>query len=457
MSVQPKTTGTREPLPFEIAFGWGFGTLGVASLYNATNILALNYMTNVMGIGAALAGTLIAGSKLYDAVTDPLLGAISDRTKHRLGRRRPFLVWGGMLLAISALLVFGLPNIENKTLAAWYMGFALVFYATAYSIYNVPYIAMVAEMTDDFHERTRLMSFRVQNVSVANLVANSLGPLIIAWFGSAATGHQGLAVLLAVVILASSFGCFHMTRNARFSERTEHVKYSLREQAAFIAGNRPFMILLAVKLLGLMSLSLQAVFPILFTKVIGFGYEEFGWYFLIYSLVMLVVTPAWVWFGKRVGKRNAFVISLAGSAMIMASWWLAKSGDPFWTVALRAAAYGVTGCGTLLMGQALLPDTIEYDRLRTGLKREGIYAGIYTTVEKIAGAFSAGFAGIFLGAMGFVASRPGETVEQPESAVFAIYIAISAFPVAINVISGTLLMFYDLTEAKLAALRAKQA
>lgn len=453
MSDQPKASGGREPLPFEIAFGWGFGTLGVASLYNATNILALNYMTNVMGIGAALAGALIAGSKLYDAVADPVLGAISDRTQHKHGRRRPFLLWGGVLLAVSALLVFGLPNIENKSMAAWYMGFALVFYATAYSIYNVPYIAMVAEMTDDFHERTRLMSFRVMNVSAANIVANSIGPLIVAGLGSAAAGHQGLAVLLAVIILASSYGCYYTTRNARFIARGDHVQYSLGEKIAFLAGNRPFMILLAVKLLGLMSLSLQAVFPILFTKVIGLGYKEFGQYFLIYSVVMLTVTPLWVRFGKRVGKRNAFIVSLAGSAVIMASWWLAKTGDPFWTVALRAAAYGVTGCGTLMMGQALLPDTIEYDRLRTGMKREGIYAGLYTTVEKVAGAFSAGFAGIFLGAMGFVASRPGETVEQPESAILAIYIAISAFPVAINLISGTLLMFYDLTEEKLQQLR----
>jgi GPH family glycoside/pentoside/hexuronide:cation symporter len=440
-------------LPFEIAFGWGFGTLGVASLYNATNILALNYMTNVMGIGAGLAGLLIAGSKLYDAVADPVLGAISDRTHHRHGRRRPFLLWGGLLLAVSALLVFGLPHFDDKTAAAWYMGFALVFYATAYSIYNVPYIAMVAEITDDFHERTRLMSFRVQNVSGANILANSIGPLIIAGLGSAALGHQGLAVLLAVVILASSLGCYHMTRNARFIERTEHVSFTLTEKIAFLAGNRPFVILLAVKLLGLMALSLQAVFPILFTKVIGLGYREFGFYFLIYSSVMLAVTPLWVRLGRRIGKRNAFVLSLIGSAAIMASWWLAEAGDPFWTVALRAALYGVTGCGTLMMGQALLPDTIEYDRLRTGMKREGIYAGLYTTVEKIAGAFSAGFAGIFLGAMGFVASQPGETVDQPESAVLAIYIAISAFPVAINATSALLLMFYDLTEDKLAALR----
>lgn len=451
------TPDQRQRLPFEIAFGWGFGTLGVASLYNATNILALNYMTSVMGIGAALAGALIAGSKIYDAFADPILGAISDRTQHKLGRRRPFLLWGGGLLAVSALLIFGLPNFENKTLAAWYMGFALVFYATAYSIYNVPYIAMVAEMTDDFHERTRLMSFRVMNVSAANILANSIGPLIVAGLGSAATGHQGLAALLAVVILASSYGCYHMTRNARFTERSTHVKFTFGEKVAFLAANRPFMILIAVKLMGLMALSLQAVFPILFTKVIGLGYREFGLYFLIYSSVMLVVTPLWVRLGRRIGKRNAFILSLIGSAAIMASWWLAKTGDPFWTVALRAVLYGVTGCGTLMMGQALLPDTIEYDRLRTGMKREGIYAGLYTTVEKVAGAFSAGFAGIFLGAMGFVASRPGEVVEQPASAVTAIYIAIALFPMAINLLSASLLLFYDLTEEKLAALKRRPA
>lgn len=456
--AKTSSPATRTALPFEIAFGWGFGTLGVAALYQGTNILVLNYMTNVMGIGAGIAGLLIAGSKLYDAFADPFFGAVSDNTKHRWGRRRPYLLIGGILLALGAVMLFGFPNIENPTVAIWYMAFALVFYATAYSVYNVPYIAMVAEITDDFNERTRLMSYRVQNVSIANILSNSLGPFIVAQFASPAAGHQALAGMLGVIVLISAFGCFYMTRNARFLERHEEVKYTFGQKVAFLAGNRPFIVLITCKLLGLMSLSMQAVFPFFFTKVMGLSFTDFGMYFLVYSVVMFFVTPLWVKLGKVIGKRNGFILSLLGAAAVMGTWSLAGSGEPFWLVMTRAVIYGFFGCGSLLMGQALLPDAMEYDRLRTGMKREGIYAGLYTTVEKVAGAFSAGFAGIFLGAMGYIASKPGEVVEQPPSAIMAIYISVAAIPVVINLISATMLVtLYDLTEERLRKLRAESA
>ncbi|MCB2108510.1 MAG: MFS transporter, partial [Rhodobacteraceae bacterium] len=188
-------------LPTDVAFGWGLGTLGIAALFNAVNVLALNYMTNVLGIGAAVAGLMIAASKIYDAVTDPLMGVISDRVSHRLGRRRPFLLIGGGCLAVGALVLFSIPAIVPPEAVTWYMGFALIFYATAYTVYNVPYMAMPAEMTDSYHERTRLISYRVQNVAVANITANAAGPAVIASFASAAMGHAFLGMILAVVVL----------------------------------------------------------------------------------------------------------------------------------------------------------------------------------------------------------------------------------------------------------------
>ncbi|MCB2106844.1 MAG: MFS transporter, partial [Rhodobacteraceae bacterium] len=270
-------------------------------------------------------------------------------------------------------------------------------------------------------------------------------------FASAAMGNAFLGMILAIVVLISAGGSFYLTRGARFSERHEPTHHTVAEQIGLIAENRPFLILICCKLLGLLALSFQSVFPFFFTKVAGLKFADISVYFGIYSAMMFIVSPGWKWIGKKIGKRNAFMLALTSSAAVMATWYFAKAGDPYWFMVLRAVAYGTTACGTLMMGQALLPDTMEYDRRRTGLRREGIFAGLYTTVEKLAGAFGAGIAGVFFGAMGYVASRPGENVEQPESAIFAITIAMAIFPVAINLTSAGLMLFYDLSEEKLKA------
>uniref|UniRef100_UPI0035CBFC8A MFS transporter n=1 Tax=uncultured Sphingomonas sp. TaxID=158754 RepID=UPI0035CBFC8A len=118
------------PLSFGICAGWGLGTLAVAALFNAVNVLLLRYVVDFVGIGAALAGSLIGLSKLYDAVIDPLVGAASDRTRSRWGRRRPFLLFGGVLLAIAALLLFNVPSGLSAQVKVGYVLVALLAYAT---------------------------------------------------------------------------------------------------------------------------------------------------------------------------------------------------------------------------------------------------------------------------------------------------------------------------------------
>jgi GPH family glycoside/pentoside/hexuronide:cation symporter len=437
------------PLSLWIAIGWGIGTLGPVTVLTATNVVLLRYLTDYVGIAAGVAASLIAFAKIFDAFIDPMMGALSDRTKSPWGRRRPYLLLGGLLLAISVVAVFAIPDFADLTTRTLYVGGVLLFYAIAYTVFNIPYLAMPAEMTDSYQERSRLMSWRVYAVGVSQIIASVLGPMLLGALGGGETSYFWMALLFVPVIVGSAWIAFAATREAPFTERAVHVRYPIKEQIASVLANRPFLVLILVKFLTLMSLGVQAVFAFFFAHVLQLSNNALGAYFLVSSLALIASQPAWLWLLRRTGdKKLVYMIALAVSVPPFLSWLVAAPGDPMLFVYVRAALIGFAGGGAILMGQSLLPDTMEYDYRRTGLRREGIFAGFYTTVEKLSGAIGVAFVGAILSAAGYVATRTGAT-EQPQSAIDAIYLIMGILPAAISALGIIALLFYNLSEERL--------
>lgn len=438
-------------LPRSVCIGWGLGTLGPVTVLTATNVLLLRYLTDYVGIAAALASSLIAFSKILDAFLDPAMGWVSDRTNSKMGRRRPYLLLGGLLLAIAVVGVFAIPDIEDYTLRATYVGAVLIFYAIAYTVFNIPYLSMPAEMTTDYHERSYLMSFRVYGVALSTIAASVLGPMILSALGGDAYAHAMMSLVFVPIILVSAYVCFAATRTAPFAEKPEKSHYPVADQIRSVIANKPFFVLITVKFLTLLSLGVQAVFAFFFTYVLQLSDSWLGQYFLASSIAMILAQPLWLKLAKSNGsKRNTYIIALAISVPVFLSWLLAAPNDPAWHIYLRAVLTGACGGGAILMGQSLLPDTMEYDYRRTGMRREGIFAGVYTTVEKLSGAIGISIVGAFLGASGYVQSR-GSDVVQPQSAIDAIYLTMGCLPALISFLGAVALIFYDLTEQKLKA------
>lgn len=451
--IAPNLSVPRLSLPRPMMMGWGLGTLGPVIVLTATNALLLRFMTDYVGLSAAIASSLIGLSKLYDAFADPAMGWISDHTKSRWGRRRPYLLLGGLLLAISMVALFWVPPFESNAARTAYMAVLLMFYATAYTVFNIPYMAMPAEMTQAPEQRTELMSWRVAAVGVSQIVALFLGAALVDRFGGGAPGHIRMALAISPIVLVSSIICFRLTRGAPFTERSL-VHAGFMTQARSVLANRPYLILIGVKLLTLTSLSTYAIFPFFFQRIMGVSNVYLGTYFATSSVMLIVSQPLWIRLSRRFGKAATFRLALLVSLPIWLSWLFVQAGDPLWTILLRGGLIGFVGGGALLMGQSLLPDTMEYDYLSTGLRREGIFAGFYTTVEKIAAAIGIALVGSILAAAGYVQSRGVDTV-QPESALLAIRLVIALLPTAVSIGALLLLLAYKLTEADLAALRRR--
>lgn len=438
------------PLPLKICIGWGIGTLGPVTVLTATNVVLLRYMTDFVGIAAGIGASLIAFSKIFDAFIDPMMGVLSDRTRTRWGRRRPWLILGGMMLALAVVSLFAVPDFPDASTRIIYVGAALLFYAVAYTVFNIPYLSMPAEMTQNYHERSRLMSWRVYAVGLSQIIASVLGPMLLGRLGGGQGAYLWMALVFVPIVLGSAWIAFASTAKAPFTERSQHVTYPFKEQVRSVATNKPFLVLMLVKFLTLSALGVQAVFAFFFAHVLKLDNSALGTYFLVSSLGVIASQPGWLWLLRKLGdKRTVYMIALAISIPPNLAWLLAQPGDPMIYVWIRAALIGISGGGAILMGQSLLPDTMEYDYRRTGLRREGIFAGFYTTVEKLSGALGVAAVGAILSTAGYVAARGGGGSAQPASAIHAITLIMGIVPAAISLAGIFALIFYDLSEARL--------
>lgn len=157
---------------------WGLGSLGVAILFNTQNVLLTRFMTDEMGIAAGTAGFLLLVTKLYDAITDPLMGFITDHTESRWGRRRPWIFIGGVGAACSFIYLFNAPTSIGPIIGIF---IGLIAYSTFYTMFNVPYLSMPAEMSNIPSERTTLMSWRVRAIGLGQLIGSALAPVMVFW------------------------------------------------------------------------------------------------------------------------------------------------------------------------------------------------------------------------------------------------------------------------------------
>lgn len=439
-------------LPFGLKFGWGLGSLGTASFLYTSNFLILAFMTTFLGIDPLLAGLLIGISKVYDAFTDPLMGVISDKTKTRWGRRRPWLLLGALLCALSVYLTFSPPDADwVMQYAAIYMLFVLLLSSTGYTIFNVPYISMAAEITEDYHERTNLMSYRVFMASIGGLIGLAYVPSLLQKYADSpgvigASAYSAVAMHVGVIVLLSMMIAFFSTSKARSTDSVA-TSLSLTEKLKTLKNNKPFILLLCAKLFQLIGLAtVTGSLFLLFKYAIVRPLSEVAMLGLAINLTQAVSMPLWLHCAKRFPKEKVYIIACVAYGLVTLTWLVATSDEAFALFLLRAAALGFVSGGVMLMGQALLPDCMEYDYHQTGMRREASLGGAYSFVEKTSNALGPILTGAVLSIFGFVETTGGQMVPQSDSAVTGLMFCVAIIPAFCSFISIPFLMKYPLSE-----------
>lgn len=453
-----RLTRVEGTVPLSLRAGWGVGALGVALLFNTYSTILLFYLTRVAGVAVITAGTLLMIAKAYDFVTDLPMGIISDRTRSRFGRRRPWLLVGAFVCAGAFVLLFSTPAGWPDFDKAAYVLAGLIVFNTGYTLFNVPHIAMPAEMSTNYDERTAIMSFRAVAIMIGTFTVIGIGPALAAQFGGGNVGYRLVGWLFGALALVAMVGCFFGTAGAR---ATEHIRprHGLMEQIRTAASNVHFLKLAAFKLLTLLATGVAAGSVLFFiVDILGHSQSVMLYYALGGNLIMpLLAAPLfWVPFSRKVGKHRALMLATFGFMVGALWWWFVPADEPVWLLFVRALILSFFGMGKLLLGMSLLPDVQEYDYLKTGLRREGVFAGAYNMVEKFAFMGAPVVIGLILGVLGYQSTVDAEAIQQDPGALTGIRISIAIVPAVCNLLAGIILLRWTLTREYLAEMRARR-
>jgi GPH family glycoside/pentoside/hexuronide:cation symporter len=432
-------------LPISICVGWGVGSVVPIALMAVLSNLFLLYVVNTVGLSAALAATILGTTRIFDALIDTVMGGISDRTHSRWGRRRPYLLVGGVLCAISSVALFSVPQGLSHVQTVSFVTAALVFYALAATTFNVPYMAMPVEITPDQDQRTRLISYRIYGFSIGSLLGGAAAPWLVTQFGGGQVGFTATAMILGLIILAASLFSFFMTANAPFA-RVEMAPGRLPQirQIRQALGSKPLRQLFVVTMLININASVSATGLAFFiTVVLGESLSILGLYVGIVSLAVVVSQKVWLQVTKAYGKKRTCILTILCYALAQLSWLLATASEPVWVACVRSFLIGLSAGGTLLCSQALLPEVLQYEVDRTGERYEGIITGIFSALERASGALGIIAGGAMLSFWGYVSG--GDIAQQPNSAVTAIYVIVGIVPVVCLFLSAAVLTRYQLS------------
>ncbi|MEO3887565.1 MFS transporter [Nonomuraea sp. B5E05] len=431
-------------VPRGVRVGYGVGSFCTATVGAVPGLLLLYYMTNFLAVPAWLAGVVVTAPKAWDLVINPLVGRWSDRTRSRLGPRRPWLLAGACTLPIAFFLVFAGPPLTGVP-AALYVGVCFLATATAYALFEVPYKAMPGEMTHDYHERTSLLQWRMIFIGAATAISGVLAPAIVTSQGGDGTlgSYRLMAATIAAILLVSMLGSFFGTARAPMTGAPEPDRGGWREQFAAIKGNAPFLWITALACTQMLAVSMMlAAAPYFATYTIG---TPDATQTLFAALVgpMLLTMPLWVRLSKRFDKRGAMVLAAlmfgGGTAAAMAT---PIFGSLYAHMTILVVGVGIAGVQLLLF--SMLADVIAVDAAKTGKRRAGVLTGLWTAIESGVSSFGALIFGVILSLGGFIESEPSRPVEQPESAVTAVLIGQTTVPALIILASVVMTLRYRL-------------
>ncbi|MDV3223336.1 MFS transporter [Intrasporangium sp.] len=402
--------------------GYGVGSVATGAFGTVPGLLLLPYLTDHIGIAAGLAGVIVFAPKAWDVILNPIAGRISDRSQHPDGKRRPFLVRAGLLLAACFVLLFAGPTSPAWAGAAW-VAVAYLACATAYSFFQVPYVAMPAEMTDDYDERTRLMTWRVAILALAILVSGGASPAIRDALGPE-WGYRAVGLFVGLLIAVGAWGAWRGTRSAPALHDTP-AEVSFGDQLRIVRSDRTFRLLLTTFVVqALATGAMLAGVDYVSRWIIGTPLSA-TLLFVCFVAPALLVTPLWQRYGTSLGKKRGYLAAsllLGGGALALV---LARS-LPHAAIYGCVAVVGVGYAGAQMFPMAMLPDVAS--RSADARTRIGLYTGVWTAGETLGLAFGPGVYAAVLALGGYASSSAGSVVTQGDSALTAIVLGFSIVP-----------------------------
>lgn len=443
---------------------YAIGSLGTGGYATLPGLVLTYFLTDNLGVAALAAGLIVTAAKIWDVLIDPLIGAASDRQLARTGSRRGFMVTGALALPLFFALTFAVPPTWGPVAGAISVLLAFLATATAFSLFQVPYVALPAELTGSYDERTRLLGWRVVVLTAAILLFGAGGPALRNAGDDPVRGYllMGIAsgVVIGVGMLVAARTADDAAQRTAVSPATAVTASTWRDQ--YMSGFRTlgrsqsFRALLGTFVLqALATGTMLAGAQYVATWVLR---SEDAVTFVFVALVgpALLATPGWTVIARRVGKERAFAMAsllftAAAASLVFAVW-----SPGAWIYASVAVA-GIAYAGLQSLPMAMLPDVISHDERTSGPGQAGTFTGIWTAGETVGFALGATAVSLTLAATGYISTVAGTTVEQPEAAITGIVLSFSILPAVLMGASLLTLRRYRLRRADIDAVADSDA
>jgi GPH family glycoside/pentoside/hexuronide:cation symporter len=436
-------------LPWSQKAAYGLPAFALAVVGIPVYVYLPKFYSDVVGIDIAVMGYILLAVRLFDAVSDPLIGVLSDHTRTPFGRRRPYILAGGFLVALTMFLLFTPPDgaAENHTL--WF-GVCIFALFLAWTAVIVPYESLGPELTFDYDERTALFAVR-DGLLIAGTLVAAVSPAVVgALFGTEPTpaGERRkffwLAVCYAPFLIGTCAWCVYRIREP--GQPVATAAAPTLQGWRSIQANRPFMILLAAYTISAVGSNLPATLILYYVDYV-LQSQRADLFLMLYFVTGIVFLPAWIKMAERYDKKIAWLLSMAINTGVFMGVFFLGPGDE-WLYGLLVVGSGLGFGATLALPSAIQADVIDYDELLTGKRREGLYVGIWSIAKKLAAALGVGAALAFLGGAGY---EPN--VAQSEDVVLTLRILYALVPCLCNIVALGVALAYPLDAATHRAIR----
>ena len=438
-------------LDFKTKAGYGIGDLGQCFYWGGVALFIFYFYTDVVGISPAWAGTISGIGLIWDAATDPIMGLIAERTRTRWGTYRPYLLFGGVPLALSFMLLFWVPPLDGSALIA-FLVFANIAHRTLFTVVAVPYSTLTAVITSDSTERTNLTGFRMLGATVGFQSLNVLAWPVIFWItqqaglGQQYLGDEGAAFFFLATVLGIAATFIYLVTFVSVTEEVDLTVEApkpppIRSVIRALLGNGPFWLVFGATLVLQFTAIMWSSSVIYFVKYGLNMHEAQDTVAQIGAATALAFLPVWWFVTNRLGKRRTWLISLMFSLAGFLWFYFAQVTTlaPFISIVV---VVGIGAAAGSILFWSIMPDTIEYGEWKSGVRSESSVYGFMTFAQKAAGGLGGMVFGFLLTAIGFEANQ----VQTPET-IAAMKTIMSVIP-AVGVVLGAIaIYFYPIDKA----------
>ncbi|MBO1059384.1 MAG: MFS transporter [Aphanizomenon flos-aquae CP01] len=450
---------TSKKLDFKTKLAYGAGDLGPAITGNIATFYMMFFFTNVAGIPAGLAGSILMIGKIWDGINDPMVGMLTDKTQsRRWGRRLPWLLYGAIPFGFFFFLQWIVPQFTaDKNINVWclfwyYVAIGIVSQAF-FTVVNLPYTAMTPELTQDYDERTSLNSFRFTFSIGGSILSLILAKIIFLQIADQQQHYLVLAAVCSVISILSLYWCVYGVRDrilafeAKRMQLPKEAEIPFFEQLKIVFSNKPFLFVIAIYLFSWLGVQITAsIIPYFVINCMGMEEGDVPTVMIAVQGTALFMLFIWNYLSQKIGKNLVYFLG-------MSSWIIAAIGlfflqpNQVGLMYVMAVMAGVGVSTAYLIPWSMIPDVIELDELQTGQRREGIFYGFMVLLQKFGLAFGLFLVGNTLQAYGFKETVAGQSSLpiQPESALLAIRIVVGPIPTVCLIVGLVLVYFYPIT------------